>query len=193
MEIQKGNLIIISGPSGVGKGTVRARLFKKHDLNLIYSISCTTRKPRATELDGIDYYFIAEEQFEKMIAEDKFLEWTKFVNNYYGTPTQFVDESIAAGKNVILEIEIDGAQKVLAKRPDAVTVFIIPPSLADLERRIRQRRSESEEIIKMRMDKAREEIKFCKDYQHVVVNDSVIKASNKIAKIIKKHQGEIKC
>ena len=157
-------LIILSGPSGVGKGTVREELFKDDSLNLAYSISMTTRKPRPNERDGIDYFFVEEEEFKSKIEEGKLLEWAQFVGNYYGTPKDYVDQLLNEGKNVVLEIEVQGALQVMEKCPDATTIFLVPPSLEELERRIRGRRTEEEEIVQQRLSKARKEISFLARY-----------------------------
>ena len=178
-------LIILSGPSGVGKGTVREELFKDESLNLSYSISMTTRKPRPTETDGVDYFFVDEKTFVDKIAQGGLLEWARFVGNYYGTPKDNVDRLLDEGKNVVLEIEVQGALQVMKKCPDALTIFLVPPSLEELERRIRGRRTESEDIVKERLDKARKEIQTKDEYKYVVENDDVHLAKDKIAKIIK--------
>ena len=143
-------LIILSGPSGVGKGTVREELFKDESLNLSYSISMTTRKPRPAETEGVDYFFVDEKTFVDKIAQGGLLEWARFVGNYYGTPKDNVDRLLDEGKNVVLEIEVQGALQVMKKCPDALTIFLVPPSLEELERRIRGRRTESEDIVKER-------------------------------------------
>ena len=181
-------LIILSGPSGVGKGTVREELFKDDSLNLAYSISMTTRKPRPNERDGIDYFFVEEEEFKSKIEEGKLLEWAQFVGNYYGTPKDYVDKLFNEGKNVVLEIDLQGALQVMKKCPDATTIFLWPPSLGELERRIGGRRTEEEEIVQQRLSKARKEIGTKDEYKYVVENDDVIEAKDKIAEIIKKHQ-----
>lgn len=181
-------LIILSGPSGVGKGTVREELFKDDSLNLAYSISMTTRKPRPNERDGIDYFFVEEDDFKKKIDEDKLLEWAQFVGNYYGTPKDYVDQLLNEGKNVVLEIEVQGALQVMEKCPEATTIFIVPPSMEELERRIRGRRTEEEKIVQQRLAKARKEIATKDEYKYVVENDDIIEAKDKIAKIIKEHR-----
>ncbi len=186
--MNKGVLIILSGPSGVGKGTVREELFKEKDLNLAYSISMTTRKPRPGEVHAKDYYFVEQDEFEKRIESGELLEWAQFVGNYYGTPGDKVDELLEQGKNVVLEIEVQGALQVMKKRPDALTIFIVPPSLEELERRIRGRRTESEDIVQQRLGKAAKEIETKDEYKHVVENDDVILVKDRIAKIIKEHQ-----
>ena len=181
-------LIILSGPSGVGKGTVREELFKDDSLNLAYSISMTTRKPRPNERDGIDYFFVEEEEFKKKVSEGKLLECAQFVGNYYGTPKDYVDQLLSEGKNVVLEIEVQGALQVMERCPDATTIFIVPPSMEELERRIRGRRTEEEEIVQQRLAKARKEIATKDEYKYVVENDDIIEAKEKIAKIIKEHR-----
>lgn len=182
--MKRGKLIILSGPSGVGKGTVRLGLMNREELNLFYSVSMTTRAPRPGEVDGKDYYFVTREHFQKTIDEDGFLEWNVFVNNYYGTPAAKVEEKRLEGKNVLLEIDVNGAKKVMKKCPDAVTIFLVPPSLAALENRIRGRRTEEESIIQERLGKAKAELQESENYQHIVCNDSVEQAVEDIADII---------
>lgn len=181
----KGQLIILSGPSGVGKGTIRAKLFEDHSLNLAYSISMTTRKARPGEVDGRDYFFVDQDTFKKKIADGELLEHAEFVGNYYGTPKAYVDKLLNQGKNVLLEIEVQGALQVMAKVPDALTIFLVPPSMEELERRIRGRRTESEEVVKARLAKASKEMKTKDNYKHVVVNNTVDQAASEIAAIIK--------
>ena len=171
--MQRGLLIILSGPSGVGKGTIRKYFETDERLNLTYSTSMTTRKPRAGEVDGRDYFFSTREDFEKAIQEGELLEWAEFVGNYYGTPLKEVNRLRDEGKNVLLEIEVQGAIQVQEKCPDAISIFIIPPSMEELERRIRGRRTESEDIVKERLDKARKEIQTKDEYKYVVENDDV--------------------
>ncbi len=183
---KKGKLIIYSGPSGVGKGTVRKELFKLDDLKLTYSISMTTRSPREGEIEGIDYFFVTKDYFEQEIKNGAFLEYAVFVGNYYGTPKKYVDELLDKGFNVMLEIEIEGAKQVMEKCPEAISIFLMPPSFDALEARIRGRRTEEEEIVQMRLNKARHELNLYDKYQYVVVNDSVEKAKEEIANIIRK-------
>lgn len=185
--MKKGLLIILSGPSGVGKGTVRQELFKDDSLNLAYSISMTTRKPRPTEREGIDYFFVEEDEFKDKIDKGELLEYAQFVGNYYGTPKFYVEKLLDEGKNVVLEIEVQGALQVMEKCPDALTIFLVPPSFEELERRIRGRRTEAEEVVKERLDKARKEIATKDEYKYVVENDDVIAAKEMIAKIIKEN------
>lgn len=185
--MKKGLLIVLSGPSGVGKGTIRKQVFKDESLNLAYSISMTTRQPRNQEVDGVDYFFVSKEKFENMIKNDEFLEYTYFVGNYYGTPRGYVDELREKGVNVFLEIEVNGAHQVMSRVKDdgLVTIFLIPPSLAELERRIRGRKSETEDIILERLRKAKSEIDLSVNYQYVVKNDRLNEATKRISDIIK--------
>lgn len=180
----RGKLFILSGPSGVGKGTVRESILANSNINLTYSISMTTRKPRDNEIDGVHYYFVSREYFEQAIQNDEFLEYAQFVGNYYGTPKKKVNQLLDEGKNVLLEIEVEGAKQVVKKCKDAITIFMIPPSLEELEKRIRGRRSEEESIVLQRLSKAKREMALKKDYKFVVVNDTVENASKAIIDII---------
>lgn len=185
--MKKGLLIIISGPSGVGKGTVRKYFMDDDSLRLTYSISMTTRKPRAGERDGVDYIFTTREKFEEAIANGELLEWAEFVGNYYGTPLAQVEKLREEGKNVLLEIEVQGADQVRRKCPDALTIFIIPPSMEELEKRIRGRRSEPEEIVQQRLAKAENEMKMVSNYKYIVCNEDPQLAAELISSIIKRH------
>lgn len=185
--MKKGLLILLSGPSGVGKGTVRKQIFKNTDLNLAYSISMTTRKPREGEVDGQDYFFVSEERFEEAIKNEELLEYARFVGNYYGTPKAYVEKLREEGKNVFLEIEVEGAKKVLEEYKEdkgVLSIFLLPPSLRELEKRIRGRRSEPEEIIQERLGKAKREMGLKKNYQFNVLNDNINRSSQEIARII---------
>ena len=185
--MKKGLLIIISGPSGVGKGTVRKYFMDDDSLRLTYSISMTTRKPRQGERDGVDYIFTTREKFEEAIAEGELLEWAEFVGNYYGTPLTQVEKLREEGKNVLLEIEVQGADQVRKKCPDALSIFIIPPSMEELEKRIRGRRSEPEEIVQQRLAKAENEMKMVSNYKYIVCNEYPQLAAELISSIIKRH------
>ncbi|NLC42241.1 MAG: guanylate kinase [Erysipelothrix sp.] len=185
--MQKGLLIVFSGPSGVGKGTIRKLFFDRPELNLAFSISMTTRQPRAGEVDGVDYFFVTEEEFKRAIDNDEFLEYAEFVGSYYGTPKEHVEKLRNEGKNVILEIEVQGALEVREKMPDALTIFIVPPNFEELERRIRGRRSEPEEIILQRLAKAERELKTMGNYKYVICNDDPQLAADLIALVIKRH------
>ena len=185
--MKKGLLIIISGPSGVGKGTIRSYFMNDPELKLVYSISMTTRSPRVGEKDGIDYIFTTKAKFEEAIANDELLEWAEFVGNYYGTPISQIEKLRNEGKNVILEIEVQGATQVREKCPDALSIFIIPPSMEELEKRIRGRRSEPEEVVQQRLAKADKEMKMMNNYKYIVCNDDPKLAADLISSIIKRN------
>lgn len=187
--MKKGLLVILSGPSGVGKGTVREILMKDKSLNLVYSISMTTRKPRKGEVEGREYFFTSSENFEKDIQEHELLEYARFVNNYYGTPKKFVVSNLEEGRNVLLEIETTGATTVMenAKDVDYVSIFLLPPSFEELKQRIKNRSTESEEVISERLEKAHKEMKLKKLYNYRVINDVPENAAKRIADIIKKN------
>lgn len=181
----RGLLVVISGPSGVGKGTVRKALFEMTNHNLTYSVSMTTRNKRPGEIDGKDYYFVSKEEFENKIKDGKFLEYAQFVGNYYGTPLDKVNEQLDNGNEVVLEIEVEGAQQVKEKMPDCVTIFIVPPGREALYDRLKGRGTETEEIIQERIAKADREFKKAKIYDYIVVNDEVSNAADKIMAIIR--------
>lgn len=181
----RGLLVVISGPSGVGKGTVRRALFERENHNLEYSVSMTTRKPRVGEVDGKDYFFVSKEDFEQGIKDGRLLEYAEFVNNYYGTPMDYVEERLSVGKEVVLEIEVQGAMQVREKMPDAVFIFIAPPSRKALRDRITKRATEPEEIINQRMEKAEREFHMAHKYDYIVVNDTVENAADRIMAIIR--------
>ena len=182
---KRGVLVILSGPSGVGKGTVRKILMELPDVNLFYSISLTTRPKRPGEEEGKDYYFVDKETFQKNIDDGNLLEYAEFVGNYYGTPKDKVEEMLNEGKNVLLEIEVNGTKKVLAKMPDAVSIYLMPPNFGALESRIRGRSTEEEAIIQKRLAKAKMEMEVAGDYEYNVINDDVNRAANEIARIIR--------
>ena len=185
--MKRGLLIILSGPSGVGKGTIRKYFEKDDRLNLAYSTSMTTRSPRQGEKDGVDYFFTTKEKFEEAIKNGELLEYAEFVGNYYGTPLNDVERLRNEGKNVLLEIEVQGATQVQKRCPDALSIFIIPPSMDELERRIRGRRSEPEEIIQQRLAKASHEMKMIPNYKYIVCNDDPKLAAELIKTIILRH------
>jgi guanylate kinase len=178
-----GKLIVITGPSGVGKGTIVRSLLKRHP-ELYLSISATTRKPRPGEIDGKDYYFVSKSQFETMIAQGELLEWAKYADNYYGTPKLRVEEQIKLGKLVLLEIELIGARAIAKIFPDALRIMILPPSLAELERRIRQRGKDSESAIIRRLTRAKEEIAAKQEFDTCIINDDLNATIREIEKII---------
>ncbi|MDO4940129.1 MAG: guanylate kinase [Erysipelotrichaceae bacterium] len=182
--MKKGLLIVYSGLSGVGKGTILEKLMPMEDLNLAYSVSMTTRAPRPMEVDGVNYFFVSKEKFYEAIKNGELLEHARFVGNDYGTPKAYVEKMRNEGKNVVLEIEIDGARQVVSKCEDALSIYIVPPSMEELERRIRERGSEDEQTILKRLSKAREEMKEIGFYKNVVCNDDLDKAVEEIRNII---------
>ena len=180
---RKGCLIVVSGASGTGKGTVCAQLLKKRP-SLRYSISATTRKPRNGEQDGVQYYFHTRESFEKLIKDGGLLEWADVYGNYYGTPKAPVDKFLEEGQDILLEIDTQGALNVMEKMPEGIFVFLLPPSMEELERRLRTRGTDSEEVILRRLDAARGEVNAAKKYRYVVVNDVVENAVDTIDAIL---------
>jgi len=181
---ERGLLIVLSGPSGVGKGTVRQAIFSQEDTKFEYSISVTTRKPREGERNGVDYFFKTREEFEHMIENKKLLEWAEYVGNYYGTPVDYVEQTLSEGKDVFLEIEVQGALQVREAFPEGLFIFLAPPSLSELQNRIITRGTESEELIRNRMAAAKEEIEMMDAYDYVVENDDVDLACERIKAIV---------
>ena len=179
----RGKTFIISGPSGVGKSTVLSALLEKRK-NLYFSVSATTRDPRPGELDGIHYHFMDAESFRKWIAMDQFLEYAEYVGNFYGTPKKYVDEAMEQGKDVILDIEIQGAAQVCAKRPETVRIFIAPPSWKELERRLTARGTDTPEKVQKRLLRAQVELKNASDYNYFVINDTVEQAVEELRAIL---------
>ncbi len=182
---ERGLLIVLSGPSGVGKGTVRKALFDLEGHDLVYSTSMTTRPKREGEVDGVDYYFVSREEFERRIKDDAFLEWAEFVGHYYGTPKDKVEEQLKLGKEVVLEIEVQGALQVRERAKDGVFIFIAPPNKEALYRRLLRRGTESGDTIQKRMDKAEREFPLAHKYDYIVVNDEVTNAADRVLAIIR--------
>ncbi|MBG1258579.1 guanylate kinase [Nostoc commune] len=178
-----GKLIVLTGPSGVGKGTLMRSLLKRHP-ELYYSVSVTTRSPRPGEIDGKDYYFISRSKFEQLLAKGEFLEWAEFAGNYYGTPREAVLNQIHFGKLVVLEIELKGARQIRASFPSAFSIFILPPSFDELEKRIRDRAQDSEEAIARRLLRAQEEIQAADEFDIKIVNDDFETALNDIQTVL---------
>jgi len=176
-------LIILTGPSGVGKGTVVKEILNQ-DKNIWLSISATTREPREGERDGENYYFLNQENFKEMIEQNLFLEWAKFAGNYYGTPLSSVNEKIKKGYTVLFEIEVEGAKQIREKFPNSLSIFLLPPDKEELERRIRNRATESEEAIKKRLSRANYEISVSDEFDFSLTNDNVDETAKRIIKII---------
>ena len=178
MQQQKrGTLFVFSGPSGVGKGTLNAKLFAEFGDQIAFSVSATTRAPREGEIDGKHYFFISRQEFENRIANNEFLEYAQFAGNCYGTPKPYVLSLLEQGKNVLLEIEVQGAMQVMARMPECVSIFVLPPSFEELERRLRGRGTESEEKVRARLETARGEIAYAPRYQYQIVNGEDVDAA----------------
>ncbi|MGX9133608.1 guanylate kinase [Rummeliibacillus sp. JY-2-4R] len=184
MRRERGLLIVLSGPSGVGKGTVRKELFSQPDTNYEYSISMTTRKPREGEVDGVDYFFKSKEEFEALIEQGKLLEYAQYVGNYYGTPIDYVNATLDAGRDVFLEIEVQGAAQIREKVPDGLFIFLAPPSLSELQQRLVGRGTETEEVIATRIAEANKELEMMNLYDYVVENDEVQLACERVNAIV---------
>jgi guanylate kinase len=182
--MRKGILIVVSGFSGAGKGTLMKKLVQEYD-NYALSISATTRAPRAGEENGREYFFLKREEFEQKIDEDGLIEYACYCDNYYGTPRAYVEEQLAAGKDVILEIEIQGALKIRKQYPDALLLFVMPPSAAELRRRLEGRGTETKEIIDKRMKRAIEEAEGIEEYEYIVVNDNLDTCVRELHEIIR--------
>lgn len=183
MDSDKGLLLVLSGPSGVGKGTV-CKALRERMTDIVYSVSATTRQARVGEVEGVNYFFKSKEEFSRMIERDELLEYAEYVGNYYGTPRQFVEDTLATGRDVILEIEVQGALQVKEKFPEGIFLFLAPPDLEELQNRIVGRGTETEESIRGRMEMAKYEIELMDKYDYVVVNDVIETACEKIKAIV---------
>ncbi len=181
--MSRGILFVVSAPAGCGKDTILEKALAK-EINLCYSVSATTRAMRAGETEGISYYFKSKEEFEKMIADGELLEHTEYCGNYYGTPKQTVKDSLELGQNVVLKIEIEGAENVKRLIPEAVLVFILPPSMQELKRRLHKRSTEDEETIERRLKQAEKEISFAENYDYIIVNEDLDKAVQDLISIV---------
>lgn len=190
MRNKKGILIVVSGFSGAGKGTLMKRLLEEYD-NYALSISATTRDPRPGEVHGREYFFRTTEEFEKMIAQDELIEYAKYVNNYYGTPKDYVMEQLDAGKDVVLEIEIQGALKVKEKYPDTLLMFVTPPSAEELKKRLIGRGTETEDVIESRMKRAVEESQGVENYDYLVINDDLEVCVKEMHRIIQSEHDRV--
>ncbi|HEY5585546.1 MAG TPA: guanylate kinase [Ruminiclostridium sp.] len=180
---QKGLLVVVSGPSGTGKGTVCQKLLSQRD-NVRYSVSATTRKPREGEVEGQNYFFVSERNFLDMLEKDALIEWDKYCDNYYGTPKDYVESCLEEGLDIILEITVEGALDIKLKYPECVLVFILPPSIEELRRRIERRATECYDIIEKRLEQASNELKHVSKYDYLILNDSVDNAVLNIEKVL---------
>ena len=186
-NMQRGILFVLSGPSGVGKGTVLDKLMEDYS-NINYSVSATTRKPREDEVDGLDYFFISKEKFDQMKKEDKFLETAKVHGNYYGTPKGYVDDCLNRGEDIILEIDIQGAKQIKEKFSEAVYIFLLPPNYEELKNRLEKRDSETKESLQTRLKNASEELSEMENYDYRIVNDKIQDTVKEVKKVIKKER-----
>lgn len=181
--MRKGKTFIITGPSGVGKGTIIKKLFEGRE-DLYFSVSATTRAPRPGEVDGVHYHFLSREQFQQWVEQGEFLEHAEFVENCYGTPKKYVDEAMNAGKDAILDIEVQGAEQIHALRPEAIRIFIVPPSWDELERRLVGRGTEDAEKVRKRLERSRIEFPLAREFDYIVVNHTVDQAVSEINAIM---------
>lgn len=186
---KRGMLVLYTGSSGVGKGTIMQELLKR-DKNIRLSVSNTTRPPREGEIDGVHYNFVTKEQFEILIQKDGYLEYAEYCGNYYGTPKQQVEDLLNQGYDVFLEIEVCGGLQIMKKYPDVLSIFVLPPSIDTLEKRLRRRGTEDEETILKRLGEAKREIEFSEKYKYVVVNDRLEDAVDEILDILKKEKSD---
>jgi guanylate kinase len=189
---QQGILAVVSGFSGAGKGTLMKALLEKYD-NYALSISATTRKPREGEVHGREYFFMSVDEFEALIGNDQLIEHAKYVSNYYGTPRSYVEEKMAEGKDVILEIEIQGALKVKEKFPETLLIFVVPPSAEELKKRLIGRGTETMEVIEQRMNRATEEAEAMDSYDYILVNDDLNKAVESLHNLIQSQHMQARC
>ena len=183
----RGRLYILSGPAGVGKGTVLRKVFEKLD-NISYSVSCTTRAPRPGEKDGVNYIFMDDPSFKKMVSEDKFLEWANVHGHFYGTRKDIVEETLDIGRDVLLEIDVQGASQVKKKMPEAVMIFIQPPSFEELIGRLKKRGTEKPDELELRIANAKTEMSHAEEYEHMIINDKIEQAADDLIRIVKKYR-----
>ena len=188
--MKRGTLLVLSGSSGVGKSTIISQVLAQRP-DLYFSVSFTTRPPREGEVDGVNYYFVSREEFQRRIDRGEFLEWAEFVGNFYGTSMEVIREKLDKGVDVLLDIEVQGAAIVREKLPEAATLFLIPPSFSELSRRLHQRGTDSEEKIQERLATARQEIKEVIHYDYVVVNDTIERAASEISSLIDRYKTQI--
>ena len=188
---KRGVLFVFSGPSGVGKGTLKAKLFEEFADRIAYSVSATTRGPREGEVDGKDYFFISRQEFERRVKNNEFLEHAEFAGNCYGTPRAYVEKLLDSGMNVVLEIDVQGALQVMKSMPECVSVFILPPSFEELEHRLRGRGTETEEKVRERLETAERELPYAPQYDYQIVNGGDIEAAyQSLREVFLKSTGE---
>lgn len=188
---KRGVLFVFSGPSGVGKGTLKAKLFEEFADRIAYSVSATTRGPREGEVDGKDYFFISRQEFERRVKNNEFLEHAEFAGNCYGTPRAYVEKLLDSGMNVVLEIDVQGALQVMKSMPECVSVFILPPSFEELEHRLRGRGTETEEKVRERLETAKRELPYAPQYDYQIVNGGDIEAAyQRLREVFLKSTGE---
>lgn len=188
---KRGVLFVFSGPSGVGKGTLKAKLFEEFADRIAYSVSATTRGPREGEVDGKDYFFISRQEFERRVKNNEFLEYAEFAGNCYGTPRAYVEKLLDSGMNVVLEIDVQGALQVMKSMPECVSVFILPPSFEELEHRLRGRGTETEEKVRERLETAKRELPYAPQYDYQIVNGGDIEAAyQSLREVFLKSTGE---
>ena len=188
---KRGVLFVFSGPSGVGKGTLKAKLFEEFADRIAYSVSATTRGPREGEVDGKDYFFISRQEFERRVKNNEFLEHAEFAGNCYGTPSAYVEKLLDSGMNVVLEIDVQGALQVMKSMPECVSVFILPPSFEELEHRLRGRGTETEEKVRERLETAKRELPYAPQYDYQIVNGGDIEAAyQSLREVFLKSTGE---
>jgi guanylate kinase len=187
MTRNRGHLFIISAPSGAGKTTLaKAALVRYADM--LYSISYTTRTPRAVEKDGVDYHFISKQDFKKGIREGRWVEWAQVYGNYYGTSGNFIDNGLSSGRDILLDIDVQGTIQILKKYPDSVTIFILPPSMKILKKRLEMRATDSAKVIEKRLEYAKKEMAQKDLYRHIIVNDNLSQAIDELSEIVKRYR-----
>ncbi|MCD8024776.1 MAG: guanylate kinase [Candidatus Gastranaerophilales bacterium] len=178
-DLKRGKLYVVTGPSGVGKGTILEKFFNNNK-NIYFSVSMTTRCPRPNEKEGVNYFFVSNEEFDRAVKNDELLEWTEYSGNFYGTSKKFVENALLKGVDVLLEIETQGAKKVMEKFPDCITIFFAPPSFEELESRLRGRHTEDENAIQKRLSAVRDELSMAEKFKYNIVNDEVESAYTKL-------------